>query len=895
MPQIQVNEIDQSVVTRVVSDDKVKILVPIISSFGPGYDGTLTSINTFTDVTAFNRVYGYTDAEFNPFADDHSRMYATQLIQKGSAVSVVRVNNSGEKATFDIDGALADRTNPGLTTISKPVAASLNPGAMSDIKLTTTTYLREPGKNPSDTPTAWTNYYVIPGTLKLTDVAGNVYTDKASSDTSGTIVNSSGANVPNCTIAYKTGTLSIGSGSILENVIVDIQYNAISKDVDQAKYAAKYTFCPQIDSIEAKYPGSFGNNLAISITQINTTRVAESYQYANISVYYVKKVPVYATDVNGGVIDKSYITGVTLLETKRVSTNPGDAYYFEDVDFDFIKITATGTARDELTLIWSNINASSLASAALYAGFPTVSLKYTDFNKHIVYNIDSALDGGTDFAYSDSVLQKLKLGFMGYYPGASSWSIENVNDYKVNVYGGVDSTGETRPGIVPTIYNSIEGLYGDFVDPYVYDFDFITSGGFVYEEYVLQYNTTKASYSGAYATSISSETLFTNVTSTDILGDAKLAYDRQVVLTITEGTEQTKYYSTVPNPNGNIAVNGNIGTESKYTAAPFTDGADTPTTLSGASINYNTGALILPENASATTVTVEFVYNNESTTAAPIVPVTYGVDTVYYETVNPIHTAMLNLVNTRQDCIALFDVPYNYDVDQIVEYSRILNTSYGTIHNPWCYVQSPTVAGKTVLMAPSYIFLYTFLSNLINNVDSQKWFPPAGVKRATARVVVKPYYEIGSVILNKWQNDNTSRVNPIMKLKQYGYVIYGQYTTLPAIDLYTHSALESLNVRLISNVVKKKIFDVCLNMAFEPNTATLWLKFYSQMDEFLRFMQYNEGVYDYRIVMDESTVTTDDINHLRCPGKVYIAPTRTAEFFDIDFIITEAGAIFTQD
>ena len=216
------------------------------------------------------------------------------------------------------------------------------------------------------------------------------------------------------------------------------------------------------------------------------------------------------------------------------------------------------------------------------------------------------------------------------------------------------------------------------------------------------------------------------------------------------------------------------------------------------------------------------------------------------------------------------------------------------MHFPWCWVSDPDVASNMLLMAPSYIFLYTFLSNLDNNVDSQKWFPPAGVKRATARVVKKPDFEIGSTLLNIWQNDNTARVNPIMKLKQYGYVIYGQYTCLPAIDMYTHSALESLNVRLIANVVKKKIFDVCLNLAFEPNTSTLWLKFFSQMDEFLRYMQYNEGLYAYKIVMDESTVTTDDINHLRCPGKVYIAPTRTAEFFDIDFIITEAGAQFNN-
>ena len=72
MPQITVNEIDQSVVTRVVSDDKVKILVPAILSFGPTFDETNNSVMTFTDLSAFNRGCGYTPAEFNPFEDDTS-------------------------------------------------------------------------------------------------------------------------------------------------------------------------------------------------------------------------------------------------------------------------------------------------------------------------------------------------------------------------------------------------------------------------------------------------------------------------------------------------------------------------------------------------------------------------------------------------------------------------------------------------------------------------------------------------------------------------------------------------------------------------------------------------------------------------------------------------------
>ena len=98
MPQITINEIDQSIFTRVVNDDKVKILVPGIASFGPEFDGTTDSAVTFTDVTAFNKVFGYTEPEYNPFPNDLSRTYAKQLIDRGAAVTFVRVNK-GTQAT----------------------------------------------------------------------------------------------------------------------------------------------------------------------------------------------------------------------------------------------------------------------------------------------------------------------------------------------------------------------------------------------------------------------------------------------------------------------------------------------------------------------------------------------------------------------------------------------------------------------------------------------------------------------------------------------------------------------------------------------------------------------------------------------------------------------------
>lgn len=913
MPQITVNEIDRSVVTRVVSDDKVKILCPIIASFGPGIDNTDASVRTFTDVTDFNRSFGYTYAEFNPFENDRSRMYARELIKKGAAVSVVRINNGGSNAVLNIEGT-ADRqtTVPSLDTvcdaamnsdsfmshveivgnITKSASSSasdvINLGCTNIIPGTVTVQFSysgwegvEPNKINIPTQTFTVTDDKKDGHLycyarKIKDPDDPIYTSNICAD----------IDYEHGTITVKDPTGSATSGHENSYTRGDtVVKSAHGIKSDSAPNYAEFTFCPQIAGIKAKYTGSFGNDIAVSIAQVNTTRLAESYQYASISVYYLDREVNYEYDAASGTskMVSQVINNVTLLENKLVSTNPDSPDYFEDVEFDFIKIVATDSARSELGIVWSNINASP-SSAAQYSGFPVIPLRYT-INLVQKYNTPAIMTGGTDFPYSAETLAKLQSGFKGYWNsttyGSGNWSVDDVNRYLEEVYGD--------NGIVPTTFEQLSELYTNYTDPYVYDFDFITSSGFVYEKYDL-------SAVGKTKTLASSDVTVGTDDTTFTIGKT---YPNTVTITLNgEGSAKLVLTDTPTVVEGQPITAGKLmsGTTEVGTISY------TPPTGLGQSQIVLTNSQYTSTVATITSVDVIMGDGSVPKKATPSIPLlSNAVDSdgnayygAYYANITPIHQSMLNLVNARQDCIALFDLPREYDKKKVIEYSRMLNTSYGTIHHPWCWVNSPDVSGKQIIMAPSYIFLYTFLFNLINNVESQKWFPPAGVDRATARIVKRPDYEIGSTLLNIWQNDYISRVNPIMKLKQYGYVIYGQYTTLPAIDLYTHSALESLNVRLISNVVKKQIFDTCLKLAFEPNTSALWLKFYAKLDPFLRYMQYNQGLYDYKIVMDESTVTTDDINHLRCPGKVYIAPTRTAEYFDIDFIITDAGAEFTD-
>ena len=836
---------------------------------------------TFTDLSDFNRGCGYTPAEFNPFENDYSRTYARELMKKGAAVSVVRINNDGKAAEFNIDGTDTNRSAANFDTVCKAAMHGISKNDLvtqKDVEVTITsagtytitTTIQVDG-NSKTIPGQ-----IIPGTLKV--VFNNItYIDNGN----GEIVNKDNSTIKLGDIVYKTGVISNAAALTLNSKII-LSYNCVKcypsggslTPAEEQEVYYKYTFCPQIQGIVAKYPGSFGNNLFISISQINTNRLAESYQYANISVYYIDRDINYQynpTTHKSEVVSQT-VKSVTMLETKRVSTNPNDPNYFEDVEFEFIKVVGTPTAREDLALVWSNISGGPTTDLR-YSGFPVIPLRYVTGSGLNSYNFDSNFNKvfGTDFNYSNDLIEKLKSGFKGFIPGTSStsynWTQTDVNEYLNQVYGG-----NNLPGIYSNTLANLSNMYQNYTDPYIYDFDFITSGGFVYQEYTV--------------TNIGEAEKVTNPTVEDnsiTLNPAKVVAGTLKITTKLSATGPVVTFTTTPD--------SVVGQEK----IQYTDYYGNKTDLG--TIVLETGVISITSTTVVFDTSTVITYRStaEGEDVISVAELTYpSTDPAEYTDVNPIHAAMINLVETRQDCIALFDVPYNYDKKAIVEYSRILNTSYGTMHFPWCWVADPDVQGNMLLMAPSYIFMYTFLSNLDNNVDSQKWFPPAGVKRATARVVKKPYFEIGSVVLNDWQNDNTARVNPIMKLKQYGYVIYGQYTCLPAIDMFTHSALESLNVRLIANVVKKKIFDVCLNLAFEPNTSVLWLKFFAQMDEFLRYMQYNEGVYAYKIVMDESTVTTDDINHLRCPGKVYIAPTRTAEFFDIDFIITEAGALFNN-
>jgi hypothetical protein len=184
---------------------------------------------------------------------------------------------------------------------------------------------------------------------------------------------------------------------------------------------------------------------------------------------------------------------------------------------------------------------------------------------------------------------------------------------------------------------------------------------------------------------------------------------------------------------------------------------------------------------------------------------------------------------------------------------------------------------------------------------TQLYIPPTGeVVRNIAKTdnVAYPWYAVagysrGLVNSIKAQkkltaNDRDSlykaRINPIATFSDTGTIIWGNKTLQ-----VRESALDRMNVRRLLLRTRKLISAVSVRLLFDQNDDQVRQEFLRLVNPILESIKKERGVYDFRV-----TVSNDpediDANTLR--GKIYIKPTRSLEFIDIEFVITPTGASF---
>ena len=71
---------------------------------------------------------------------------------------------------------------------------------------------------------------------------------------------------------------------------------------------------------------------------------------------------------------------------------------------------------------------------------------------------------------------------------------------------------------------------------------------------------------------------------------------------------------------------------------------------------------------------------------------------------------------------------------------------------------------------------------------------------------------------------------------------------------------------------------------FEQNSIATRNQFLSQVNPYLESVQQRQGLYAFKVIMDESNNTADVIDRNQMVGQIYIQPTKTAEFIYLDLL-----------
>lgn len=247
---------------------------------------------------------------------------------------------------------------------------------------------------------------------------------------------------------------------------------------------------------------------------------------------------------------------------------------------------------------------------------------------------------------------------------------------------------------------------------------------------------------------------------------------------------------------------------------------------------------------------------------------------------NAVITSLTNLASNRGDCIAIVDMSaFGDNVATVISNATSVDSSYAAAYYPWVQISAPNT-GKLTWVPPSTIIPSVFA---YNDRISAPWFAPAGFTRGSLSVIQAERK------LAPTDRDTlyAGKINSIATFPGQGVVAYGQKTLQKKA-----SALDRINVRRLLIELKSYVGQVANNLVFEQNTIATRNRFLRQVNPYLESIQQRQGLYAYKVVMDESNNTADVIDRNQLLGQIFIQPTRTAEFVILDFNVTPTGATF---
>lgn len=242
-----------------------------------------------------------------------------------------------------------------------------------------------------------------------------------------------------------------------------------------------------------------------------------------------------------------------------------------------------------------------------------------------------------------------------------------------------------------------------------------------------------------------------------------------------------------------------------------------------------------------------------------------------------------NMCEERADVFFLFDSTQAIaTVNEAVSSVQEIDSNYSATYYPWVKIYDE-INQKYIWVPPSVVMAGVIS---FNDRVAAEWWAPAGLTRGGLDVVTQVYNR-----LTQAERDTLyeGRVNPIASFTGLGFAAWGQKT----LQLKS-SALDRINVRRLLIALKKYIASASKYLVFEQNTVATRTRFLNIANPYLASVQQKQGLYAFKVVMDETNNTPDLIDKNILKGEIFIQPAKTAEFIVIDFNVLPTGATFSQ-
>jgi hypothetical protein len=248
---------------------------------------------------------------------------------------------------------------------------------------------------------------------------------------------------------------------------------------------------------------------------------------------------------------------------------------------------------------------------------------------------------------------------------------------------------------------------------------------------------------------------------------------------------------------------------------------------------------------------------------------------------NSVTTTLINNGSSRGDNLAIIDlVDFGAQTATVTTQAAGFDSSYGAAYWPWLQTIDPETGQQVWVPAG------TMIPGVLAFTDrsSDAWFAPAGLTRGALGNVIRAERKLPTATRDTLYAAN---VNPIATFPQSGVVVFGQKTLQKRA-----TALDRINVRRLLITVKSYITQIADQLVFEQNTIATRNSFLTQVNPYLETVQQRQGLYAFRVIMDESNNGPDVVDRNELVGQIFLQPTKTAEFILLDFNVTPTGASF---